>query len=131
MGLQYTGFTTGQRGIEADETGINIKSFSVRYFPAFKDKIVNYQGQVRGWCIPDKLSREAKIAGELITNTTTGLAAAVWNVAITLANDTGLFVAVTAGSNAGGFYLDEATDDQSADGWRSLSLSLSSDPLVS
>ena len=52
MGLQYVGFTTGQRGIEADETGIKTEGFSCRYYPQFKDRVNNYQGQVYGWKSP-------------------------------------------------------------------------------
>ena len=89
MGLQYVGFTTGQRGIEADETGIKVEGFSVRYFPQFKDKVNNYQGQVLGWVIPDKLNREVTITGKVITGSTSGLMSAYFATAVTLANDTG------------------------------------------
>lgn len=130
MGLQYVGsvVATMQRGIEADETGINTLGFSVRYFPQFKDKKVGFNGQVIGFCIPDKLSREVTITGDVIVGTTSGLMSANFAAAVTVANDITSFVAVSGGSNSGGLYIDEATIDQTAEGWRSLNMRLSSDP---
>ncbi len=128
MGLTLVGLTNAQKGIELAETGVNMESFEIRYFPQFKSKLNNFQGQVRGFAIPDKFTREARIAAEV--DGTTGLMAAVCNVALVFANDVSAWVAVTAGSNAGGFYMDEATESQTRDGWRSVSMTFSSDPLV-
>lgn len=113
-----------QRGIELAETGINIESFSCRYYPQFKDKLNNFQGQVVGFAIPDKPSREVSIKGE-VTNTT-GIMATAFATAIVFANDVAVF-----GTAAGGFYLDEITEEQSRDGWRSVDGKWSNDPLVS
>jgi hypothetical protein len=128
MGLSLVGLTNPQRGCEAAETGINLESFECRYFPQFKDKLNNYQGQVRGFAIPDKFDREVRIQGE--TDGTTGIMAAVLNTATTFGNDVSTWVAISAGSNAGGFYMDEATETQTRDGWRSINISFSSNPLV-
>jgi len=78
---------------------------------------------VIGFCIPAIPSREISIKGE-VTNTT-GIMAAVFATALVPANDVALF-----GASAGGFYLDEATESQSRDGWRSIDTKFSSDPLL-
>ncbi len=128
MGLTLVVLSTEQRGNEAAETAINLDAFSCRYFPQFKDKLNNFQGQVKGFAIPDKFSREVTITGE--TSGSTGIMATNCNTAIVFANDVDTVKAVSAGSNAGGFYLDEFTESSSRDGWRSMSASWSSDPLV-
>lgn len=113
-----------QRGIEAAETGINVESFSCRYYPQFKDKLNNYQGQVVGFAIPDKPSREVSVKGE-VTGSATGLMAAAFATAQTFGNDVNVF-----GTVAGGFYMDEVTEEQTRDGWRSVDFKFSNDPLV-
>lgn len=128
MGLTLVSLSGFQRGIESDETGVNAQSFAVRYFMQFKEFLNNYQGQFRGFAMPDKLSREVTIQGEV--SGATGLMAAVWNVAVTPANDVGTFIGITAGSNAGGLYLDEVTESQEANGWRSVDMTLTSHPLI-
>jgi hypothetical protein len=128
MGLTLVGLTTEQRGNELAETGINLDSFSCRYFPQFKDKLSNFQGQTKGFAVTDKYSRVVTITGE--SSGSTGIMASTMNTAITFNNDVGTFVGVAAGTNAGGFYLDEITESQSRDGWRSISGTWSSDPLV-
>lgn len=128
MGLNLEGLTNAQRGCESAETGINLESFECRYFPEFKEKLKNYQGQTRGFAIPDKFSREVRIQGE--TDGTTGVMAISADTAFVPANDIDTFKALAAGSNAGGLYLDEATESQGREAWRSVSVTLSSDPLV-
>jgi hypothetical protein len=54
-----------QYGIEADETGINIASFSCRYFPEFDDKLPNKDGQTIIRARPEKFSREISLSGEV------------------------------------------------------------------
>lgn len=128
MGLSLVGLTNAQRGCELAETGINLQSFECKYFPEFKAKLQNFQGQTRGFAVPDKFSRDVKVQGEV--DGTTGLMAAVLTTALVFANDVSAWVATASGSNAGGFYMDEATESQSRDGWRSVNMSFSSDPLV-
>ena len=70
------------------------------------------------------------MTGKVITSSTTGLMSAYFATAYSLANDVGDFVAINGGTNAGGFYVDEATVDQTNEGWRMLNMKLSSDPLV-
>jgi len=120
-----------QRGIEAAETGINIESFTCRYYLQFKDKLNDYLGQIRGFAIPDKFSREVRIAGEVSSiGSLSGVMIVVCNAAFTPGNDVGTFIAVTSGSNAGGLYLDEVTESQTRDGFRSVEATFTSDPGV-
>lgn len=117
-----------QRGIELAETGVNVESFSVRYFHQFKDKVNDFSGVVRGFAIPDKFCREARMSGEV--SGSTGIMASNGNTAIVFANDVSTWVAVASGTNAGGFYLDEATETQTRDGFRSFEATWSSDGSV-
>ncbi len=126
----YVGFTTGQRGIEADETGINTEGFSCRYFPQFKDFVVGYNGIRRGFALVNQLSKEVTVTGKVIVGSTSGLMAAFFNVAYTFANDVADFLAISGGTNAGGLYLDDVTIDQTAEGWRTASFKFSSDPNI-
>lgn len=129
MGLSIVGTSGLQRGLEANETGINSDSFTCRYFPQFKDFINNYQGQRTAFAVPDKFSREVSFSGEVTG--ATGLGGAIYlDTAYTFANDSGDYVATSGGSNAGGFYLDEVTVSQSRDGWRRVDGRASSDPLI-
>jgi hypothetical protein len=128
MGTVVKGLSGTQDGVEAEETGVNIGSVSCRYFPEFKRKLPNYKGQTTAWAVPDKFSREISLSGEV--SGSTGVMAATLTTAITLANDVGTFLAVSAGSNAGGVYMDEVTESQTREGWRSIDMRLSSDPLI-
>lgn len=128
--MQYVGLSGFTRGNTAAETGINLNSISCRFFPQFKDKLNDYTGVVRGFAIPDKLDREVNIQGEV--SGATGIMAAKFITALTLGNTAllALFEAVSAGGNAGGLYVDEATPGSTRDGWLSLSMRLSSNPGV-
>lgn len=128
MGLTLVNLSGYQRGIESAETGINVESFSVRYYLQFKDYLNNYQGQIQGFAGPDKFSRELNLSGEVAGGT--GIMASVCYTAMTITNDVSVFVATTGGSNAGGFYMDEVTETQTRDGWRAISLKATSNPLV-
>lgn len=124
----YVGFTTGQRGIEADETGINTEGFSCRYFPQFKDYVVGYNGLNRGFAIPNQLSKEVTVSGKVIVGSTSGLMSIFFNAAYAFANDVADFLAVSAGTNAGGLYCDDVTIDQTPEGWRMANFKFSSSP---
>lgn len=117
-----------QRGIEIAETGVNVESVSVRYFHQFKDKVSDFSGVTRGFAIPDKFCRELRMSGEVTG--ATGVMASNGNTAFVPANDVSSWVAVASGSNAGGFYLDEATETQTRDGFRSFEATWSSDGSV-
>ena len=99
-------------GVELDETGILIKSFSASYEPEFIDPLTDLVGErineARG-AVCSKFS----ITGEI--NAATGLMAATFYAAVTIANDKDGF-----GQTAGGVYMNSAKNDQSATGWRTF-----------
>lgn len=125
MAVILTNGTGFQSGIELDELGINIGSYSCRYFPEFKRKLGNKDGQSKLFATPDKFSREISIRGEVSGTTGIAAAALIFNVAFVPANDIALYTAV-----GGGVYVDQITESQDRDGWRSLDATFSSDPLV-
>jgi hypothetical protein len=114
-----------QYGVESDETGINIESFSVRYYPEFDDKLPNKDGQTIIRARPDKFSREISVSGEV--NGSTGLMALTLAAAATVTNDVDTFDGVGA---AGDIWLDEVTESQERNGFRKADFSLSSDPAM-
>lgn len=128
--MQYVSLSGFTRGNTSAETGINLDSISCRFFPQFKDKLNDFQGLVRGFAIPDKLDREVTFNGEV--SGATGLMAAKFITAIVFSNSAmvALFEAVSAGGNAGGFYLDEITPGSSRDGWLVVNGRASSNPGV-
>lgn len=130
MGVAYVGSQVYQRGNELAETGGNLDSFEVRYYPQFKDFLSNFQGQEFIFAVPDKFNRDVTITGEQITATSTGVMAMTLTAAFVPANDIADFVAISAGSNAGGLYPNEMTISQSRDGWRRFSIPLKSSPLI-
>ncbi len=115
-----------QYGIESNETGINIASFSCRYFPEFDDKLPNKDGQTIIRARPDKFSREISVSGEV--NGSTGLMALTLVAAATIANDVNTFDSLNID---GDIWLDEATENQERNGFRSVDFSLSADPEMS
>jgi len=131
MANLYVGFTTAQRGIEADETGINTQGFSMEYSHQWKDKRNGYNGQVRGFAVPDKYVRKASVTGDVIVGSTTGVMAGQAVIAYVFANDVIDFLVVTGTANTGGFYSESPKVDQSEGGWRTFSCDYTSDPGVS
>jgi hypothetical protein len=112
-----------QYGVELDETGINVDTFSCRYFPEFDDKLPNKDGQTIIRARPAESSREISVSGEV--NGATGLLALTLIVAATVANDVATF-----GTPTGDIWLDEVTESQERNGFRSIDMSLSSDPIM-
>lgn len=112
---------SAQASIEVAETGVEVLGFSVRYFPEYKLRFKSRLNQTTGFAVPDKLSTEVKITASV--KGSTGLMAATHVTAITPGNDVNTFQATP-----GGLYMDEVTEDQTYDGWRSIDMSLSSDP---
>jgi hypothetical protein len=117
-----------QRGIELAETGVNVESFSCRYYFQFKDTVNSFEGKIRGFAIPGSFSREVRMSGEVTGST--GIMATNGNTAIVFANDVSAIVGIASGSNAGGFYLDEFTETQTRDGFRSFEGTWTSNPEV-
>lgn len=113
--VNLTGF---QRGIESDETGINVSRFSVEVEPEINEWLPGKDGQARGKAVGDpmgKLTIEGEVSGA------NGVMAAVFTTAFVPTNDVTYF-----GRSAGGFYLDRGTVDQERDGWRKVSTEFSS-----
>lgn len=112
-----------QYGIETAEVAINLENFSITYRPEYKKFLPNHLGQSLGFVVPSIPSAEVSLSGEV--NAATNLMAATFVAAQTIANDSALF-----GRSAGGFYLDEATEDQSREGWRKISMKFTAHPLI-
>lgn len=114
---------TVNRGLELAETGINARRFQCRYFPEVNDRLEGITGEavVRG--ISAKFSRDVTCEGEV--SGATGVMA--FNLAATcaFANDVSTF-----GDGSGKLLLDEATETQERTGWRSVSVRVSSNPLL-
>ncbi len=113
-----------QRGVEADETSMNIESFDVTYTPEFKDFVLKKSGEKRGFAIA---ATESKISfkGE-VTATSLGVMAITFGTAFVPANDVDGF-----GQTAGGCYADSVTISQSRTGFRSISVEMSRNSNIS
>jgi hypothetical protein len=115
-------WSNAQRGVENNETGINISRFSCRYYLAVNEKLPSNVGEPIARAQSDKFSRDIKLAGEVLVGGG-GVMAFTMAAACTLANDVAVF-----SPTAGTILLDEVTESQERAGWRSLDMSLSSDP---
>jgi len=116
-----TGSSNFSYGIESAETGINVSSFSCRYFPEFDDKLANKDGQTIVRARPAKFSREVSVSGEVTG--ATGVMAFTLVAACTIANDDDVF-----GDGSGSLVLDEATEGQERNGFRNVDITISADP---
>jgi len=103
-----------QRGVEADETGINIDTYEVVSRPEFRDDLPDKSGEVRGFAVGQTMS-EITITGEVSGGT--GIMAVVSSTAATIANDVNQF-----GQTVGGSYAVEFTQSQSRDGFRRVNV---------
>lgn len=121
MSTTLKNLTNAQYGVENAETGCEVESFEARYFPEYKEKFPSRLNQTIGFAVPDKLSVEVKISAKV--KGSTGLMAATHTAAITPGNDFNTFQ-----SSPGGLFMDEVTEKQSYNGWRSIEMALSSDP---
>lgn len=111
-GSRYAGAT---RGVAADEVGININRFSVRYYPEVNEVIPNAVGNTLWRVVSINFSREVTCEGEVLSNT--GIMVFTVAAALAFANNTGDFTPV-----GGTFYLDEATVTASRNGWLSVAI---------
>jgi hypothetical protein len=115
-------WTLAQRGVESDETGINISAFTCRYYLAINEKLPSGKGEPRARALADKFSRDITLRGETLVGGG-GVMDFTIGVACTLVNDTTTFTPV-----AGLILLDEVTENQERAGWRTIDMRLSSDP---
>jgi hypothetical protein len=119
MALAYVNLTGYQRGIEADETGINISKFTLEVEPEINDWLPGKDGQARGKAVGDPMGK-LTVEGEHNT-TLAGIMVVVATTAFVPGNDVTYF-----GRSAGGFYFDRGTVDQERDGWRKATVEFSS-----
>lgn len=123
MALTYLGSASAQqRGVELAETGISIRSLTVRYFPEVNEKRQNNVGETDGRARSSVASREISMEGE-VTGATGRMADTFTAAVSTIANDVTDF-----GSASGGIYLEDVTVSQERAGWRSVSLRYESNP---
>lgn len=123
MSVTLVNLSGYQRGIETNETGINCSSFSMTVEPEFKDKLAGITGETIGFAVAS-MRRILRIEGEI--NNTTGVMAIAAATAFSPANDTTYW-----GASSGGFYFDRGEVTQTRDGFKAMSVELSSDPSVS
>lgn len=114
MAVSLKGITTVQRGIELDETGINVDSFNVTYEPEFKQHLNGYDGHVVTTAIGNTKST-ISVSGEWKSGAS-GLVATAFATAQSFANDVDGY-----GQSAGGAYADRVEIGQSRDGFRMFS----------
>lgn len=109
-----------QYGVAADETSLNIEAFNSNIAPQFKEYLPDKANANRGFAV-GPTRREITLNGEL-SAATLGVLAFTFSTACTLANSSTYY------SATGGIYMDSAAVSESRAGWKSLSLTLSSDP---
>lgn len=115
-------WSDAQRGVETDETGINIASFTVRYYLAVNEKLPSNVGEPRARAFADDFSRDISLRGEVLIGGDGVLDFTIGTDCV-LMNDT-----QTYGTGTGTVFMDEATETQERAGWRTLDMRLSSDP---
>lgn len=115
------GSGNAQYGVETPETGISVKTFTVRYFPEIDVPILDNVGEIRGRVKSNKVSREVTIEGEVTG--ATGVMAFGFLTACIPANDIADF-----GDNTGTLLLQEVTIAQARAEWRMFNAKLLSNP---
>lgn len=111
-----------QYALELSETGINMESFEVRYYPAVNEKLAGPTGEPVVRAVSAQFSRDITYSGEV--KGATGVMAFTLAVALTFANDIATF-----GTTPGSILLDEVTETQVRTGYRAVAGRASSDPL--
>jgi hypothetical protein len=115
-------WSDAQRGVETDEVGINIATFTVRYYLAVNEKLPSNVGEPRARALASDFSRDITLRGEVLVGGG-GVLDFTIGTDCALANDVDTF-----GTGTGSILLDEATETQERAGWRTLDMRLSSDP---
>jgi len=111
-----------QHGIELAETGVEIQGYEVTYKPEFKTAFKNRLGETSGFAVPTLASTDISIEATFIGGAT-GLMAATFITATTIANDKASF-----GGATGGVYLNEVSEKQSPEGFRTVSFKFTANP---
>lgn len=121
-----------QRGVEIAELGIVVRRFIVRYFPEVDERFKETTGQTFVRVQSRFFSRQISVEGE--TKGTTGIMAFTLGTALGFANDDITFKDRTDNGQPqnprGTIILDDATESQDRQGWRSVSIRASSNPLL-
>jgi len=102
-----------QWGVETNETGINVESHEVTYKPEQKEYLLDRVGTKIGFAVDDP---EASISVQGEVSGSSGLMAAGFTSAVTVANDHADF-----GVSSGGVYMDEVTLSQGRAAWKKFS----------
>lgn len=116
------GSGNAQYGVELNETGISVRSVTVRYFAEIDVRIMDNVGETRGRVKSQKFSRDVTVEGEVL-NPGTGVMAFTLTTACAIANDVNDY-----GDGTGTLLMDEATVTQTRAEWRGVSVKLSSNP---
>jgi len=124
--ILIVGSWAAQRGVEIDESGINVSNFDVMYKPFINERLPSNVGEPRARAVSDKFSREVTIQGEQLFPAA-GVMLFALGTACTVANDINDFGGATP---PGSLLLDEVTVAQERAGWRKINMKLSSDPGV-
>lgn len=121
MAVSVVGQSTATHGIETVQTGIKLTTFSCRYYPQVNNPLLNESGEVVDRAISTVPSRDINMSGAVTGSS--GAMAYTFITACTVANDTAVFA-----SAIGSIFMQEATETQTNTDWRSISMSLHSDP---
>mgnify|MGYP006928219181 CR=1 FL=1 len=114
--MTLVNLTGAQRGVAADETGINIRNFRTAVEPEFKDFLNGKNGEATGFAVA-AMKKTVTIEGEVLGST--GLMAAVSTTAFAPANSSAYFGAPTTG-----LYLDKGEVTEDRDGWKDVNAEL-------
>lgn len=114
------GWQNAVRGVPANEEGFNISKHEVRYYLAVNDKMPGNTGEPVARAQSDKFSRDITQEGELVGAIPFAIA-----TACELANEI-----AHIGDGSGDVFFDEATVSDTRGGWETISMKMSSDPLV-
>ena len=122
MAIRIVGSTAAANyGVRSQESGINIRTFQVRYFPEVDIRHQDYLGKTVFRSVSAYFSRQLSCEGEITGGV--GVMAFSLGSALTIANQVGHFQPAI-----GTFLLDEATVSLDRHGWESVSVRASSDP---
>ncbi len=113
--INLTAMTEGGWGVEADETGINVREFKVTVEPEFIEHLPGKNNEIRGSAIA-AMKSTVDISGEVLGST--GVMAASAIVAFDPTNSTAWFGAPTTG-----YLLTRGEVTMSRDGWTDVSTS--------
>jgi hypothetical protein len=118
---------TAVRGMPQAETGINVKRFQVRYSPEVDVRHGDSVGQTFLRSVSQQFSREISCEGEITGNA--GIMIFTLGVAIAAPNGFHNVIG-DFGNGAGNVFLDDAVVTYQRNGWASVVVRASSNPLL-